>query len=200
MKIYLIRHSESEDDINGSYGGCADWKLTENGREKVENFRVISKHLGIQKFFSSPYKRAYETARILNKDYDVKIERVAPLREINTYGVMSGVNKELAKELFSCYLNSPEYKNIGYYNQKSFYGGEDVSDFDLRVMSAWKYISEQPEDIVAVVTHGGVFRSTFKNVLNKDRIITHIDDVACVEIEYTNNKFIVKNTTGVYFK
>ena len=29
MKIYLIRHCESEDDILDCYGGCADFDLTE---------------------------------------------------------------------------------------------------------------------------------------------------------------------------
>lgn len=34
MKIYLIRHSESIDDIENCYGGIADFELTENGKTK----------------------------------------------------------------------------------------------------------------------------------------------------------------------
>lgn len=36
MKIYLIRHSESIDDIENCYGGIADFDLRENGIKKVE--------------------------------------------------------------------------------------------------------------------------------------------------------------------
>lgn len=36
MKIYLIRHSESIDDIEDCYGGIADFDLTENGKNKVK--------------------------------------------------------------------------------------------------------------------------------------------------------------------
>ena len=33
MKIYLIRHSESIDDIENCYGGIADFDLRENGKK-----------------------------------------------------------------------------------------------------------------------------------------------------------------------
>lgn len=200
MKIYLIRHSESEDDVNGSYGGCADWKLTENGRRKVEKFRATCKNYNIEKFFCSPYARAYETANILNKDFSVSVEKVANFREINTYGVMCGVNKELAKELFAFFLADSQYQNIGYYKNKSFYGGEPVAEFDERVKNAWEYISKQKLNCLAVVTHGGVFRSTFKNVLNEPRKIVDIEDVACVELEYSDGKFTIRNINGVVFE
>ena len=36
MKIYLIRHIESIDDIENCYGGIADFDLRENGIKKVE--------------------------------------------------------------------------------------------------------------------------------------------------------------------
>lgn len=38
MKIYLIRHSESIDDIENCYGGIADFDLTENGKTKVKEW------------------------------------------------------------------------------------------------------------------------------------------------------------------
>lgn len=34
MKIYLIRHIESIDDIENCYGGIADFDLSENGIKK----------------------------------------------------------------------------------------------------------------------------------------------------------------------
>lgn len=39
MKIYLIRHSESIDDIEDCYGGIADFDLSENGKNKVKNYQ-----------------------------------------------------------------------------------------------------------------------------------------------------------------
>ncbi len=188
MKIYLIRHSESEDDLNDCYGGCADWKLTENGRVKVENFRGKFNTLNVQKIFSSPYQRAYETAVILNNDSKVEIEKAFDLREINTYGVMSGVNKTLAKELFAFYLSDLQFQNIGYYNGKSFYGGESVEEFDGRVKKSIDFIV------------GGVFRSIFKNILHESRKIIAIEDVAMVEIDFDNFEYKVIGINGITFE
>lgn len=62
MKIYLIRHSESIDDIEDCYGGIADFDLTENGKNKVVEYSKGLEKYGIEKIYTSPYKRAYQTA------------------------------------------------------------------------------------------------------------------------------------------
>lgn len=197
MKIYFIRHSESEDDLNNCYGGCADWKLTENGKQKVYDAKPFFVGKGIQKFYSSPYKRAYETALILANE-NVVVEKVFDLREINTYGVMSGVEKNLAKELFKTFLELDEYKQIGYYLGKSFYGGEPTHEFDARVQNAIENIvSNSTENVIGVVTHGGVFRSIFKNILNVQGKIINIEDVAYAEVIYDDGKFELSSKNGI---
>ena len=92
MKIYLIRHSESIDDIEDCYGGIADFDLSENGIKKVEQYKI--ENLGIEKIYTSPYKRAYQTAKILNKKINVDLDIIDNIRECNSYGILSGVNKE----------------------------------------------------------------------------------------------------------
>lgn len=89
------------------------------------------------------------------------------LKEINTYGVMSGVNKDLANEIFDLLLNSKEYKEFGYYKGKTFEGGESIQDFDARVLNAFSMITKSSFKNVAIVTHGGVFRSVYKNILRQ---------------------------------
>ncbi len=49
MKIYLIRHSESIDDIQNCYGGIADFALTENGKDKVKESRKLIENYRIEK-------------------------------------------------------------------------------------------------------------------------------------------------------
>ena len=162
MKIYMIRHCESEDDILNCYGGCADFELTKKGVKTAEENANKIVGLGIEKIFSSPYKRAKNVAKIFADKINVDVEIVKDLREMNTYGVMSGVNKDLAKNIFSLLLESDEYKSFGYYKGKPFEGGESVEFFDDRVKAAFNYIASQDNNIVAVVTHGGVFRSVYK--------------------------------------
>lgn len=67
MKIYLIRHCESQDDILNCYGGCADFDLTDKGIKVAKQYSNQICDLGIEKIFSSPYKRAKKVAYIFNE-------------------------------------------------------------------------------------------------------------------------------------
>ena len=199
MRIYLIRHSESIDDIEDCYGGIADFDLSEAGRRKVEEYEI--KNLGIEKIYSSPYKRAYQTAEILNKKINVDIEIIDNIRECNSYGILSGVNKEKAKNIFSYVFNLPEYKNTGYYLGTSFLGGEDIEEFDKRVENGINEIIEKSKELntIAIVTHGGVYRSIYKNIFKENKKIEEIEDLATTELEYSDCKFTILNKKGLIF-
>ena len=199
MKIYLIRHSESIDDIEDCYGGIADFDLSENGIKKAEQYEI--ENLGIEKIYTSPYKRAYQTAEILNKKLDVDLEIIDNIRECNSYGVLSGVNKEKAKKIFSYVFNMPEYQKTGYYLGTSFLGGENIKEFDKRVEEGIREIISKSKELntIAIVTHGGVYRSIYKNILKVDNKIEEMDDLATTELTYDNGKFKIINNRGIVF-
>ena len=201
MKIYLIRHSESIDDIENCYGGIADFALTENGKDKVKESRKLIENYRIEKIYTSPYKRAFQTAQILNENMKVEMKIIDDIRELNSHGIRSGVNKELAKDIFSYVFQQEEYKNTGYYLGKTFLGGEDIEKFDERVKEAINSIMRDSKglDAIAIVTHGGVHRSIFKNILNISKKIDEIDDVATTILEYNNGKFEIIETIGIKF-
>jgi broad specificity phosphatase PhoE len=94
--IYLIRHGESEGNINGEiYKTVPDWQipLTENGRKQAEEARqFLIKDIGEIKFswstprepvffYSSPMYRAKQTAEILNGIWGAEIFFDPRLRE-----------------------------------------------------------------------------------------------------------------------
>ncbi len=202
MKIYLIRHSESQDDLINCYGGISDWDLTENGAGKVEIFRPTFATFNIQKIYSSPLKRAYKTAEILNKDGNVEIEKVFDLHETNQYGYLTGLEKNLAKELFGYLLEKPEYQNANYYNRKCMPGGESADKLDERIQNVIERILNNCHNLqnIAIVTHGGVLRSFFFKVLNDKRKILDIKDVAYAELDYSDGKYELIKTDGFIFE
>lgn len=199
MKLYLIRHCESEDDILGCYGGIADFDLTKKGEQTAKEQANNIMKLEIEKIFSSPYKRAKKVANIFNEKIGCGVEVINDLREINTYGVLSGVNKEKAKEIFEQLFKKEEYKEFGYYNGKSFEGGEGVEEFDKRIKKSLEEIVIKDYQVVAIITHGGVFRSVYKNILKQKEKILEIDDLATIEIEYKENKYRVINKNGIKY-
>ena len=78
-------------------------------------------------------------------------------------------------------------------------GGEDVKEFDNRVKKALNFIIEDAKelDTIAIVTHGGVHRSIFKNILNIDRKIEGIEDVATTILDYNNGEFHIIEMKGI---
>ncbi len=202
MKIYLIRHSESQDDLINCYGGASDWDLTEGGAKKVEKFRPKFEKLGVQKIFVSPLKRAYKTAEILNKKIKCPVEKVFDLHETNHYGYLTGLEKNLAKELFSYLLEKPEYQNASYYNRKCMPGGETADELDKRTKNVMKNILKESKGLeaIAIVTHGGVLRSIFLAVLKDKRKLVDIKDVACAEVNFSHGKFEIVSSEGFVFE
>ena len=90
MKVYLIRHGESQDDLLNCYGGPADWDITKTGIMQAENFRKTFEQFGVDKIYSSPQKRAFKVAQILNKNLNKPIESVFELHEAAPHGYMPG--------------------------------------------------------------------------------------------------------------
>ncbi len=66
MHLLIIRHGESDGDILKRCEGRADYELTARGQIQVENTsQYLNEHYNITKIYSSPLKRAYQTAKIL---------------------------------------------------------------------------------------------------------------------------------------
>ncbi len=91
MRIFLLRHGESLDDIEDAYGGIADYPLTEAGRQTAQLLATKLTSNGIKVIYTSPYRRALETAQILAECWEAELSIKEGLRERNSYGVLSGV-------------------------------------------------------------------------------------------------------------
>ncbi len=70
--IYLVRHAEKAAD------GSKDPALTELGEERAANLAVMLKSVGIERIFSSDYKRTRGTALPLADTLGVEVEIYDP--------------------------------------------------------------------------------------------------------------------------
>ncbi|KAF3482700.1 uncharacterized protein GIQ15_02024 [Arthroderma uncinatum] len=75
MRLYLIRHAESEHNVAQVYAGVTDSALTNHGMLQIEKLADYFRHQGVQftRVFCSPLQRARVTADALKKDHDSKI-------------------------------------------------------------------------------------------------------------------------------
>ena len=99
LKIYLLRHGETETSQQGNFCGTLDIDLTPAGYQMAEDFANTYKELPWAAVFSSPLKRALATAKIICQRRGIAIEIREELREIS-YGKWEGKMPETVNREF----------------------------------------------------------------------------------------------------
>ena len=66
MNLYVVRHGQTEANVNHLFNGRNERDLTEFGIEQANSLANRMKTISIDLIFSSPLKRAIHTASILN--------------------------------------------------------------------------------------------------------------------------------------
>jgi alpha-ribazole phosphatase len=172
MKVYLVRHGESVDDLEDAYGGIADYPLTDAGRSTARTLADKLSDSGIGLLYSSPYRRAFETAQIIQANLGCELRVLEDLKERNSYGVLSGVTKEKAREIFAPVLKALSGKPGDFYSDELVVGAEPLTDFAERVKRVFdEIVSAEGCDTVGVVTHGNVTRAIYKHLLSVQGLV-----------------------------
>ena len=81
MKIYIVRHGETEENLGGILQGHLPGKLTQTG---IDQANLLSERLKVEKFacvYSSDLARAKDTANIISKYHTCPVYHVIELRE-----------------------------------------------------------------------------------------------------------------------
>ncbi len=91
MEVYIIRHGETIWNAAGKLQGHADIELNEKGRELAKQLGRELEGTAFDRIYSSPLKRAYETACLIRGERNIPVIRDDRLREIS-FGKMEGVH------------------------------------------------------------------------------------------------------------
>jgi broad specificity phosphatase PhoE len=170
LQIHVFRHGEAEDDELDAYGGAANFRLTDTGRRQAREAAQDFADAGIEFIYTSPLARASETAEILSQHLSTtpSVRMVSELRERNSYGVMSGVTKAKAAEIFD-YVLADLTEKPGY-SREPLLGAEDFEDFISRVRTAFEAVvadaTSQGYHQIAIVTHGKFTQALFEFVVD----------------------------------
>lgn len=153
MKVFMIRHGESETNKNGLWTGWLDPPLTEKGREGAESVGRLLSGISFDKIYSSDLSRAKNTAEIALKTCEYEV--VSALREINV-GNISG------KPLDT--VTASERETLGKDGYGCF-GGESQAAFGKRVLEFMRMLEREGYENVAVFSHAGFIRKMLDSVL-----------------------------------
>ena len=97
MKIILLRHGESEWNLQNRFTGWTDVDLTKNGIKEAEfsGEQILTNEIKIDMIYTSILKRAKHTAKIVAKTIGFNIEKINYDWRLNErhYGALQGLNK-----------------------------------------------------------------------------------------------------------
>ena len=149
MRIYLVRHGESECNVLNMLYGRTDCALTDRGREQAA--LVGEKLRGCAPFrcVSSPLLRAAETARIAagiagcGVEYDPRLmeQDMGEWENVPFFGLLDSGDERLRAMLRDWTETPPP-------------GGESYAELRARVEAALHDITERGEDTL-IVAHNG---------------------------------------------
>jgi len=163
--LYLVRHGETEWNVEDIVLGQSDSSLTQEGIRETEALAQALQGVAFDAIFSSDLGRAYQTAEILGKGRGLTVETSPLLRERN-YGRFHGVSwKELKAELKEKLEERRKLPDAEFLSFTLDPDIESESAVASRFISKLKDIAAtHPSKTVLVVTHGGCVRAFLATV------------------------------------
>lgn len=146
MKVFIIRHGESESNKAGLWTGWLDAPLTEKGRADAKAAAGLLSGVCFDKVYTSDLSRACETARIALPDHEYV--KSALLREINV-GSIAG--KPLS-------VLSPEEKRRVAEEGYGCFAGESRGEMRARVVAFMQGLEKEEGENIAIFSHAGFLR------------------------------------------
>ena len=168
MKLFLVRHGETVDNVKGVYAGSLDSQLTNHG---VEQTRLLGAYLAqndvkFTNVFASPLSRAFRTADAIRKaqpkELSLEIVKVQELIE-RDYGPYEGKS-------FSSRSNWMKTGKDGHDDDDGVESIQALAKrgdefLDEHLLPLFEKDSQSEELVVAVVAHGMLLSHLWRRLL-----------------------------------
>lgn len=174
MRVYIVRHGESETNRAGLWTGWLDAALTEGGEEDARRAGRWLSGVSFDAVYASDLSRAKRTAELALPHFPYT--ETPALREINV-GSLAG--KPLT------FLTDEEKKNAaGGYER---FGGESREAFCQRIDGFRRGLEGLPYESIAVFSHAGVLRTlvdlTVGVTLSRAKVLCQNCAIAILDFE-----------------
>jgi alpha-ribazole phosphatase len=160
LHLMLVRHGETEWNVQRRYQGQSDVPLSELGKQQAEFIAERLAGQTIDAVYASDLKRAWETAGIIADRCSLEIISEPRLRELK-FGILEGMTFDEAQEQYpemiaawlEDFSNTPE-------------DGETIDLFNARIVSLLDDLKgKHDEQVVLLVGHGGSLSEILRVVL-----------------------------------
>lgn len=158
MKLYLMRHGETDGNKARVLQGRLNNPLNETGRKQAEEAKERIKEISFDAYYVSPLTRALETAMIVtgldSNQFHIE-ERIAEI----SFGSREGHSlEELGHDFQKFFLDPPAYRQA-----------EDAESFEELISRIREFLTElktKDHEKVLIVSHGAAIHAMFLVIEN----------------------------------
>jgi len=156
MKVYVVRHGQSETNLSGRWTGWLDVELTDQGRAEAKKAGKVLEGIAFDKVFSSDLVRAKETAETALPGCSYETSPL--LREVNVGNIAGKPLSVLTDE------QRAAIAKVGYVELE----GESKEEFRARIGRFIKQLEGLDCENVAVFSHRGWLLGMLDLILGMD--------------------------------
>jgi len=190
VKFYFVRHGESKANVLHVFSNQG-WKhgLTPRGINQVEKLAKNLRPNKFEKIYTSPLKRAFETAQLLSARLKIEYEINDALREFHT-GINEGKHDQESWDRWAKVIEDWRIREL--YDSR-IEGGESLTDQMNRLLPFIQSLSEKYGSVdhnLLLVGHGGLFFCVLPLILPN---ITYRD---IENLDFPNTGYILVERTS----
>jgi len=151
-RLYLIRHGQTDWNVEERYQGQIDSTLSARGREQAARLAETLVSVPLRAIYTSPLSRARDTAAVLAVPHGLAVVTLEALGEVNM-GEWEGLTASEITDRFGDVLRARRRDPQGVTPA----GGEGLADLQARALGAVAcMVGRHPGETIAAVAHGGL--------------------------------------------
>jgi probable phosphoglycerate mutase len=183
--LYLVRHGENRANITKEFSHTkVDYPLTEKGELQARQTAEYFRERHVDEVYSSPLKRALQTAEMIAATKGLPVTVIESLREVNSGSLEDTPPTE---ENWRIYLDTVQGWNEGR-PEVALPGGENYYMLVDRIERAiGEIVGDRDGRQIVVAGHGGIFTAAIgllcKNVEADELRSAHYHNCAISQIE-----------------
>lgn len=166
MKLYLVRHGQSEGNVSLTHQG-ENVPLSAEGVNQATILATRLKNQGIETIFASPFLRAKNTAEVIAKELELSVEYLDQLKERRRPSEVEGLSYEhpIAAEIREVTRKNQTIPDWRYSDDESY------NDLLKRAKDLEQYlIQHYANEHVLCVTHVGILIMIAFSMIMQDKL------------------------------
>ena len=185
MKLYIIRHAETEYNRKGIIQGSeVDSDINDVGESQANSFYEYYKNINFDKIYVSDLKRTFQTIRRFTEKGS-SYEKLKEFNEIS-WGVNQGKSDDL--EDYARLIDTWLAGNL----DNKFEEGESPNEMSVRLVKGFNKVLDDDHDTVLLCIHGRALRILLSKIIDND--LTKMDkyvhsNTGLYILEYKNGKY-----------